>query len=765
MTTSVALTRVTRLCDCGVFRDFVWKAHPDLPEFGRFNLIYGWNGTGKTTISRLLRAIENRTQPAAGDVAVCVDGCDVPGSRFPKMTLPIRVFNRDFVAESVFPVAGGDLPPVFVVGPQNVEKQKQVDGLKERLGKAEATEASEREKLAKAKSAIDRFCIERAKVIKDTLTFGGVNPYNTYDKSHFRSRAGQMAAAGDSQSCRVGEEVRQRLIAQHRAAPKPEVPEVARPWPDLTVLRGEVVALLNTTVVSAVIDSLSDDAAVSSWIHDGLALHQERYAERCLFCDQTLAEDRIHALEAHFNIEYEQLLSRIDAEIAELEGALKAIAALVLPNRAELFDDLVVDYDSAASAFEKASESVTLFLDTLQGALRKKKGRVFESLPLSVSAPEVGPRILGDVNEVVRSHNQACKDLEARALEARVRLEADSVAQSLDEFLRLGEGMAAAERQLAESVSEAERLRSEIDPLERQIREHLQPAEDLNEDLRNYLGHDELRLAAKDTGYAITRDGEPAFDLSEGEMSAIALLYFLKALEDHRFGVAEGVVVLDDPVSSLDDNAMYLAAGLIRERTEGAGQLFILTHNFAFFRQVRHWYRHMKGQRKSDVTLRPARFYMLDCVDQAGRRCSRLQPLDPLLSSYESDYHYLFAQVYREAASAADASLEHSYALPNMARRLLEAFLAFRQPQETGGLTATMELVEWDTARKLRILRFLHAYSHGDAIGDPEHDASLLCETRPVLSDLLAFMKDEDPRHFSAMLVAIGVGGDASDDD
>src|SRR5665647_495544 len=163
------------------------------------------------------------------------------------------------------------------------------------------------------------------------------------------------------------------------------------------------------------------------------SLHQERYAERCLFCDQTLAEDRIHALEAHFNIEYEQLLSRIDAEIAELEGALKAIAALVLPNRAELFDDLVVDYDSAASAFEKASESVTLFLDTLQGALRKKKGRVFESLPLSVSAPEVGPRILGDVNEVVRSHNQACKDLEARALEARVGLEADSVAQSLDE--------------------------------------------------------------------------------------------------------------------------------------------------------------------------------------------------------------------------------------------------------------------------------------------------------------------------------------------
>lgn len=765
MTTGVALTRVTSLFDCGVFRDFAWQAHPDLPDFGRYNLIYGWNGTGKTTISRLLRAMESRTQPATGDVVVCVDGCDVPGIRFPEMTLPIRVFNRDFVAESVFPVTGGDLPPVFVVGPENVEKQKQVDGLKDRLESAEATQVSEREKLAKAKSAMDRFCIESAKVIKDALTLGGANPYNTYDKADFRNRAVDMAAAGEAESCRVSEEERQRLITQHRAAPKPQVPDVAQPWPDLTWLRVEVVALLGTTVVSAAIDSLSEDAAVSSWIHQGLALHRDRTTKRCLFCDQVLPKDRLAALEAHFNTEYEQLLNSLDAKITEISEASRAVATCALPNRAELYDDLVAEYDAAANAFGTASESIIVFLDALRSALREKKSRVFENLPLSAVAPEVSAGILADISEVVRSHNQACKDLESRASEARRRLEADSVAQDLDEFLRLGEAVKASERSLTEMTFEAEELRGEMAPLERQIREHLQPAEDLNEDLRNYLGHSELRLAAKDTGYAITRDGEPAFHLSEGEMSAIALLYFLKSLEDHRFGVDEGIVVLDDPVSSLDDNALYLAAGLIRERTEGAGQLFILTHSFTFFRQVRQWFRHMKGQKKKDLTLRPARFYMLDCPDEEGLRCSRLQPLDPLLSSYESDYHYLFAQVYRAAGSAADAPLEASYALPNMARRLLEAFLAFRLPHETGGLTATMEAVEWDTARKLRILRFLHSYSHGDAIGDPEHDASLLCETRPVLNDLLAFMKEQDPGHYSAMLVAIRAGGDASDDD
>lgn len=763
----VPLTRVTRICDCGVFKDFAWRTHPDLQEFGRYNLIYGWNGTGKTTLSRLLRSLERRTQPRAGDIVLCVDGCDMPGVRFPEMTLPIRVFNRDFVAESVFPVSGGDLPPVFVVGVDNVEKQKRVNALKDRLRGLQAAQRAESDKLEQAKKALNKFCIDRAKVIKDTLTLSGANPYNTYDKSNFRSRAMRMLAEGEAGPYRVPEAERQRLVAQHRAIPKPtlKLSDLAQPWPDLKLLSEEVSALLGATVVSAAIHSLSEDEAVSSWVHEGLRLHRDRRTARCLFCDEALREQRLVALEAHFNTEYEQLLSALDAKIAEIRGASSAVTACALPNRAELYDDLLAEFDVAADAFCRARASVLDFLTEAEKSLCEKKGKVFERLSSSLGAPEIGSVVVADVCRVVHSHNLACKDLELRASEARRRLEDDSVAQGLGEFAEHAEMVDGAEISLSKLTREAEELRCEIEPLECQIREHLQPAEELNGDLRDYLGHGELQLSVKDSGYEITRDGEPAFDLSEGERSAIALLYFLKTLEDHRFGVDGGVVVLDDPVSSLDDNALYLAAGLIRERTQGAKQLFVLTHSFPFFRLMRQWLRSMKGQRVKDPSLRPARFYMLDCADRNGARCSRLQPLDPLLSCYESDYHYLFARVHREARSTADVPLEHSYALPNMARRLLEAFLAFRLPHETRGLTSTMEAVDWDTARKLRILRFLHSYSHGDAIGDPEHDATLLCETRPVLGDLLDFMREQDPAHFEAMLAAIGEAGDAREGD
>ena len=102
-----------------------------------------------------------------------------------------------------------------------------------------------------------------------------------------------------------------------------------------------------------------------------------------------------------------------------------------------------------------------------------------------------------------------------------------------------------------QTENEVEKLEREIAQLEQEIVEHRRPAAELNEDLRKYLGHGDLQLEVRDTGYEITRRGEPAQSLSEGEVTAIALLYFLKSLDDRRFDEPNGVVVLDDPVSQL----------------------------------------------------------------------------------------------------------------------------------------------------------------------------------------------------------------------
>ena len=93
-----------------------------------------------------------------------------------------------------------------------------------------------------------------------------------------------------------------------------------------------------------------------------------------------------------------------------------------------------------------------------------------------------------------------------------------------------------------------------------------------------------------------------------------------------------------------------------------------------------------------------------------------------------------------------------------MARRLLEAFLAFRQPDISGELWQKMQNIDFDEAKKSQILRFVHTYSHNDTIAEPDHDASLLSEAPIVLISLLELIEKEDPRHFERMKALVSRG-------
>jgi wobble nucleotide-excising tRNase len=747
------ITKISRLRHPGVLRDFSWPA--DLPSFGRYNLIYGWNGSGKTTLSNLFRALELRRQPE-GEVTLAAANTAIAGNNFDQATLPVRVFNRDFVAANVFPVGGGEVPPIFVLGEESAEKQAQVEQLKGEKATAQSALNAANQERTRAERALDRHCVDRATVIRETLRSSGNNPYNNYDKARYKQRVSAMLVVEDKASHLLAEDERERLLNQSKATPKAPVSEVQPRLPDLQQLTEITRRLLQKSVVSSAIATLKADHHLSSWVRDGLGLHHQRDADHCLFCEQALPKARIAALEAHFNTEYEQLLHELDAQITELEAISNLVGQVSLPNRAELYEDLVSDFDLAKAAFDRVRTTITDYLAVLAAALIDKKQKVFEAQPLSSTVPAVQQSAISDTNTVIQRHNQACSDFAARVHTARTKLEADSVASSLDEYERLADAVQAQETAIDEARAQTEQLGSQITQLEGEIIEHRQPAEELNQDLQSYLGHAELQLDVRDTGYTIARNGTPARSLSEGEMTAIALLYFLKTLKDRRFEMGQGLVVLDDPVSSLDANALFIAFGFIRRCVDEAAQILILTHNFAMFRQVRNWFSWInRPHRKKIVEKRPAQFYMLDCsLSDQGRR-SRIAPLDPLLEKFESEYHYLFARIYRRAYVEAAGGLEANYIFPNMARRLLETFLAFRRPQHAGELRQKLKGIDFDEAKKLRILRFLHTHSHGDAIVDPEHDLSALGEAQAILTDLLALIQHEDAAHYGAMVALI----------
>jgi wobble nucleotide-excising tRNase len=52
------IRRIEHIKNFGVYRDFYWPRN--LTDFKQFNLIYGWNYSGKTTLSKVFRCFERK---------------------------------------------------------------------------------------------------------------------------------------------------------------------------------------------------------------------------------------------------------------------------------------------------------------------------------------------------------------------------------------------------------------------------------------------------------------------------------------------------------------------------------------------------------------------------------------------------------------------------------------------------------------------------------------------------------------------------------
>ena len=749
----MAIERLLKAKGYRLFRDYRWPG--ELPPFARYNVIYGWNRSGKTTFSTVLRHVEQRTPIDHGDVEIEIAGRTINGNALAKEVLPdVRVFNRDFVAANLLEAAG--IAPIYFLGAEDVAKQQEVARLKGELARANQKLDDARIDSAACDRALDQFCIERARTIKAQLTSARVATYNNYDKRSFIKSIGALQSKADAQAALVTPTVHDRLQQKRNAEPKLPVAALSIATPAIGDLAAAAAQLLAQNVVAHVLTEVAKDAAVGQWVQTGLELHSgDRQSASCRFCGSALSDVRRKALEDHFNDAVADLQARADALLVRVDSSALALN-FEATDSSRLQTDLVIDYECAVGTCQQAAAEFGRWLTQLRERLAHKRRAPFE--PADASVCDVPPdpaefdRAAAAVNEMIERHNTACANFQREVEHVSATLEKGYVAESYDDYQALRQKSTNGHSVLGVETSQAAALTQRIDNLERDIVEHQRPAAELNEELRVYLGSSELQFAVRDTGYELSRDGQPAQHLSEGERSALAFLYFLKSLQDKSFDLSRGIVVIDDPVSSLDSNALFSAFAYMKERTRQASQLFILTHNLAFFRLIKNWFHHMPGQRKTDVMRRPARFYMMTAATIGSSRTATLGALDPLLEQHESEYHFLFKQIYVEANRAdVDTSLARYYGMPNMARRLLEAFMSFRDPRPAE-LAAKLDALTCDAAAKNRIVRFLNAYSHSAAVPEPSHDLAILSETKAMLTDVLALIASLNPIHYERMV-------------
>ena len=179
-------------------------------------------------------------------------------------------------------------------------------------------------------------------------------------------------------------------------------------------------------------------------------------------------------------------------------------------------------------------------------------------------------------------------------------------------------------------------------------------AEKVNQYLNHFFGHEGLKLVAVEDAaeskykFQIKRGEDPAYNMSEGECSLVAFCYFVARLEDIDTKGKELIVYIDDPISSLDSNHIFFVFCLIEsvlakpeKNPDGPNsykyaQLFISTHNLEFFK-------YLKRLSMPKESHGGTAFFL---VEKEGK-LSTLSLMPKYLKDYQTEFHYLFHQIYK----------------------------------------------------------------------------------------------------------------------
>ena len=180
--------------------------------------------------------------------------------------------------------------------------------------------------------------------------------------------------------------------------------------------------------------------------------------------------------------------------------------------------------------------------------------------------------------------------LKSESMVEKAETELASLRKSIKECQRIYDKVTEESRKGGTQPNQDEEKYSRVKPILDSINETLR--------LNGFTGFSIQPSAEKHGEFQIQREnGSYVSDtLSEGEATIITFLYFIQMAEGYIGGNSSDgpkVVVIDDPISSLDYASIELVSSLTNDLIEmarkgenGIEQVFVLTHNTSFHKQV-----------------------------------------------------------------------------------------------------------------------------------------------------------------------------------
>lgn len=659
----------------------------------RVCFFFGPNGSGKTTISQLIA--DESSLPDSN--AIQWDGGN-----------PVRVYvyNRNFITANFANKAS--VPGVFTMGKGMVDAQKKIDELTEAIerdkSKKEAAQGNleqARTELQAAQTQIVEACWSTKSAIPAELQ-KQMPGHNT--KARFKDGLLEHVAAAkddDAKPDMAEIEKRAAIVFDDTVTTASDLPQI-----DLQRLIscegadifGKAVVGKEDIPIAALITRLG----ISDWVEQGQK-HIE--GDVCPFCQEHTLTDKLKAdFESFFDETYQtdknDLRAAAQRYADEADGIIAILKGLVTTHADFL------DVPSLEARIAELDSNVK----GNNALLHQKQNEPSRSVTL-VSAKGICDAIqqlLDNAATAISNHNDM--------IQHRAEQKADVVAD-LWRYAAIAARPSVVPLQKNETtaynkITGLTNSISKIDGRIRQNTEELRKAEasltnvketaDAINVLLGRFGFTSFRIvvAEDNTSYRIERkDGTPVEDtLSEGEASFLTFLYFYHLMNGslESSGTTDRrVVVIDDPITSMDADVLFVTSSLVRqlakEARDGNGnteQLIVLTHNITFHREVTY-------VRKKEGDSETSYYLVRKTGDHSVvEQCEK----NPVISTYE----LLWKDFLREDCNPLTAQ--------NIARRITETFFKLIGDPDLDGVITSMASPDREIARSY--LAWANAGSH-----------------------------------------------------
>lgn len=557
------------------------------------NFFYGKNGTGKSTLAKSF---------TDGNAQLTWDGDPYPEER-------IFIYNEDFIQKNV--QSYGNIAGVFTISEVNAELKKEAD---EKTDQKKAKEAEVKVKEQKVKDIGEEQKVADDAYIEEIWNISEL--YRTAfpkaliylrDKKRFvKKLEGYHPKLADKEEV---EKLYKTVYSTVEKLPCQEYKTVPVTLPDSPLLQKAILSSGDTEFAEFIRTLGSLD-----WLTRGHRDYHEKAGGRCPYCGEKLRDNFETDLASCYDAQYKQDKNELDRFVKGYADSLNTIAATIKANQANPWKTVRADdYAEKYELFlEKGKNNMALLHQKQNNPSQK-----VELDDLSALLAEIN-EIAEKINDEIRSYNNIVADIPNQKKFCSEMIwhwiaydSQQAIIDHNDQKQKRNDAAAALREEQEKLGEEISELDKEISDLNNQTVNTAKAMEEINKSLRSagFRGFELQEKPGAKYVYRLVRkeDGREEVvnkDLSEGERHFIAFLYFYHLVMGSQSddGKQEDkIVIIDDPVSSMDSGSLFVVASLVREmaavcynnyeldeenRDDHIRQFFCLTHNPYFFREV-----------------------------------------------------------------------------------------------------------------------------------------------------------------------------------